>query len=77
VSRPLDLAGCLLSGLPGWDRSRIARHVEPGRPTTPVALPVPVPVQFTYRTAFVDEEGLVHFRRDVYRHDARQIATLQ
>jgi murein L,D-transpeptidase YcbB/YkuD len=77
VARPIDLAECLLSGSPGWDRSRITWHMGPDQPTTPVALPEPVPVQFIYRTAFVDEEGLVHFRRDLYRHDERQIATLQ
>ena len=40
-------------------------------------LDTPVAVAITYNTAWVDEEGLVHFREDIYGHDkqtARRIA---
>jgi murein L,D-transpeptidase YcbB/YkuD len=38
-----------------------------------VNLDTPVAVAITYNTAWVDNEGLVHFREDIYGHD-KQIA---
>ena len=34
-----------------------------------VNLQVPVAVAITYFTAWVDNEGMVHFREDIYGHD--------
>jgi murein L,D-transpeptidase YcbB/YkuD len=42
-----------------------------------VYLPERVPVQFVYQTAFVDEDGLVNFRPDIYGHDSVQIKAIQ
>jgi murein L,D-transpeptidase YcbB/YkuD len=36
-----------------------------------VSLAEPVPVYVFYRTAWVDDHGAVHFRRDLYGLDAR------
>lgn len=34
-----------------------------------IPLPKPVPIYLIYRTSWVDEKGLLHFRPDVYRKD--------
>ena len=35
-----------------------------------VLLPEPLPIHLTYRTAWVDAEGVVHFRTDIYGYDS-------
>ena len=39
-----------------------------------VKLKKPVPVVITYNTAWVDDNGLLNFRDDIYEHD-RNLAT--
>jgi len=36
-----------------------------------VTLLRPVPVVISYFTAFVDDSGLLNFRKDIYQHDAK------
>jgi len=61
-----DLAGALLG----------APLPAPGGPTRIVPLAAPVPVYFLYQTAFVDENGTVEFRDDIYGRDARLLAAM-
>jgi len=68
VDRPLDLAEFLLSGASGWSRERIERTMKRGSERT-IFLASPVPVYILYLTAFVDEHGLVNFRKDIYGRD--------
>ena len=42
-----------------------------------VRLAKPVPVHLTYLTAWVNKDGSVHFRRDVYDRDRTLAAALQ
>ena len=42
-----------------------------------INFPKPIPVHLTYQTAFVDEDGKLQFRDDVYRRDARMIQILK
>ena len=75
VERPLELAEHLLAGS-GWDRARIDRALErPGEQTIP--LPQPVPVHLLYWTAWTEDDGRVHFRRDIYNRDAALDAALE
>ena len=54
-------------------RLKIQRHFQrcncDGEETV-VYLRQPVPVHLIYRTAFVDELGVINYRRDIYGRDA-------
>lgn len=39
--------------------------------------PTPIPVNITYQTAFVDDEGNLQFRKDVYGRDANMLSLLR
>jgi murein L,D-transpeptidase YcbB/YkuD len=68
VGDPLGLAEVVLAGEPGWDRARIDTIVASGKRTI-VPLAHHLPVHVAYITAFVNKDGSVHFRRDVYGRD--------
>jgi murein L,D-transpeptidase YcbB/YkuD len=76
VERPLELAGYLLRDDPAWLPERIARAAEATSETV-VNLREPVPVHLQYWTAFVDGEGRLNFRRDLYARDDAVIAALE
>ena len=68
VGDPLGLVEVVLAGEPGWDRARIDTIVASGERTI-VPLAQHLPVHIAYITAFVNKDGSVHFRRDVYGRD--------
>jgi len=68
VAEPIRLAEYLLSGTEGWESGRIRATLQSGI-TTQVNLPLPIPVYFTYFTAWVDSQGTLQFRDDIYRRD--------
>jgi murein L,D-transpeptidase YcbB/YkuD len=70
VAEPARLADFMLRGHGGWTRESLAAAMEAGGEQRRVDLPTPVPVYFLYWTAFVDAEGRVGFRRDLYQRDA-------
>lgn len=70
VQRPMDLAHWLLADDQTWSAEALERAVASGRTQT-VALPELIPVHVQYWTAWVDDDGSVQFRRDVYGRDAR------
>ena len=53
----------------------IGRIVDSGVETT-IRLAQPIPVHLLYWTAWVDEEGIVHYRRDVYLRDQPLVRAL-
>ncbi len=75
LERPLELAKILLEEESNWNREQIDQVVASGQ-TTSVELSKGVPVHIVYRTAWVDEDGRVQFRDDVYGHDKRHISRL-
>ncbi len=70
VRNPLDLVAFLLEDKGGWNRARLDEIVKRGG-TEFVPLPRQLPLHFVYRTAWVDEEGVTQFRRDVYKRDKK------
>ncbi len=58
----------LLRDTPGWDRQRFEATIKSGE-STPVQLSVPVPVHFTYISAWSTGDGVAHFRDDIYALD--------
>ncbi|HET7848253.1 MAG TPA: L,D-transpeptidase family protein [Pseudolabrys sp.] len=42
-----------------------------------INFPKPIPVHLTYQTAFVDANGKLQLREDIYGHDAKMIAILK
>jgi murein L,D-transpeptidase YcbB/YkuD len=75
VSRPRELAEYLLRDDPAWPPQRIAQAMNGGRETF-VPLKEKRPVVIVYFTAWVDREGQLNFRDDVYGHDARLASEL-
>ncbi|MCJ8166309.1 L,D-transpeptidase family protein [Pontibacter sp. E15-1] len=68
VEYPVELAKYLLKGQSDWNESRI-RSTMNGGDETWVTLPNKVQVYIVYFTSWVDEDGEIHFRDDIYGHD--------
>ena len=75
LEKPLDFAEYLLRDNSKWDEKAIRESLQLEEPKT-VPLKKKYHVEIEYRTVWVDEKGLVHFREDIYGHDQRQIALL-
>lgn len=69
LQRPFDLALYLLQQQEGWDAQRIEEAMAAEEPLR-VLLAEPLPVHILYRTAWVDGEGWLQFRNDIYQRDA-------
>lgn len=74
LERPMDLAAYLL-GDQGWTRPQVLNAVRAGVERT-VPLRHPLPVHLLFWTAWVDDEGLLEFRRDAYGRDERLATAL-
>lgn len=68
VDRALDLAEYLLGDRPEWTRERIERVARGGTERT-VTLTESVPVHLLYWTAWMEDDGLPHYRDDIYARD--------
>jgi murein L,D-transpeptidase YcbB/YkuD len=64
---PLRMAELIL-GPEGYSRQRIDQIVATGK-NTPIRLKTHIPVYVVYLTTFVNKDGSVHFREDVYGRD--------
>ncbi|MDX1559827.1 MAG: L,D-transpeptidase family protein [Marinobacter sp.] len=76
VEQPIDLAERLLASAADWSREQI-NGVVSGAETQTVLLPDPIPVHIQYWTSWVDNEGRLQFRNDIYNRDARLIDQLR
>ena len=70
LSEPERLAEYLLRSDTTWTTAGIREAMLSGR-ETPVQLAKGRPVMIVYFTAWVDDEGRLNFRDDVYGHDER------
>ncbi|HEV7331489.1 MAG TPA: L,D-transpeptidase family protein [Flavisolibacter sp.] len=68
LAEPKRLAEYLLQDKEGWNDSRITSAMYAGTEKW-VNLSEPVPVAITYFTSWVDDQGQVNFRNDIYGHD--------
>ncbi len=68
VEQPKLLADKLISGQQGWNRSNIDSAINQNR-TTHIRLQKPVPVYLMYWTTWVDDNGNLQIREDVYQRD--------
>ena len=68
LSEPVKLADYLLQDDPKWTPEKINEAMNRGQEQY-VKLKDPVPVFITYYTAWVDENGQLNFRDDIYGHD--------
>lgn len=69
LEHAVDLAAYVLRDTDDWSEARLREAIEAGA-TTPVKVADPVPIYLVYLTAWVDADGTVHFRHDVYGRDA-------
>ncbi len=70
IEKPLELAEYLLRDDPRWSRKRISAAIAQGAERQ-VMVPHPLNVHFLYLTSWVDEEGALQFRKDIYGRDRR------
>jgi len=69
LSDPEKMADYLLQDNPNWPPDKIEEAMNSGNPQT-VNIKNLVPVFITYYTAWVDENGLLNFRDDIYERDS-------
>ena len=58
----------LLKDTPGWGRDQVEQAIESGK-RVDATLSTPVPVYWTYITAWATPDGSVQFRDDIYKRD--------
>jgi murein L,D-transpeptidase YcbB/YkuD len=68
MEKPLDLAAYVLRDDPAWTLEAIETTVKAGKERV-VTLPHPLPVHLAYWTVWVDDAGVVQFRKDLYGRD--------
>ncbi len=76
VQEPAALAAWVLRNNPGWTLERVQTAMQSGKDDVTVMLAKRVPVFIVYGTAFVYENGEVHFSDDIYGFDAQLSAAL-
>jgi murein L,D-transpeptidase YcbB/YkuD len=69
LADPEKMARYLLRDDASWTPERIQEAMNSGKEKY-VKLKDPVPVFISYHTAWVDEEGHLNFREDIYNHDS-------
>ncbi|MFO7497629.1 MAG: L,D-transpeptidase family protein [Desulfobacterales bacterium] len=68
LEKPLELAAFVLEGTPGWDLAAVRAAVDSGARQT--VRPVKgCMVHLLYWTAWVDADGTMNFREDIYERD--------
>jgi murein L,D-transpeptidase YcbB/YkuD len=68
IENPIGLAGYLLQDHSEWTHERIENIIETGERHV-AHLPREFPVHVLYWTAWVDHDGMINFRNDIYERD--------
>jgi len=69
IERPIELAEYVFKEDPRWTRDKIVAAINKGEEQT-VRLPEPIPVHLLYWTAWVDKDGDLQLRNDIYERDS-------
>jgi murein L,D-transpeptidase YcbB/YkuD len=69
IENAMALALHTLRRAPEWNEARLREEIDALRHQT-LPLPEPIPVYVLYLPSWVDGEGLVHFREDVYQRES-------
>jgi murein L,D-transpeptidase YcbB/YkuD len=72
LSDPKKMAQYVLRNDPEWTSEKIDKAMHSGKEKY-VKLKVPIPVFISYYTAWVDDNGKVNFRDDIYKHDKKMM----
>ena len=75
LERPVQLGEYLLRNDPDWRGGKLRMAIVSGEHRS-IKLPKKLPVHILYFTAWVEDNGSVQFRKDVYGHDQRLAAAL-
>jgi murein L,D-transpeptidase YcbB/YkuD len=75
VERVLELTERVLNDEQQWNEASLARALEKGQ-TQNVTLQKGIPVLLTYWTAWMDAQGRLNFRNDVYERDPLWVRAL-
>ena len=75
IEKPVELAMYLLQEQ-NFDREKVMEMMSLPEPES-VSLEKEVPVFIEYRTAWMGQDGEVHFREDIYGHDRTQMGTFK
>jgi L,D-transpeptidase YcbB len=70
IEKPLQLAAFLLQVDPCWNRETLETAIKGGKNRI-IRFYDPIPVHILYFTSWVDEDGTVHFRNDIYGRDSQ------
>ena len=74
LHRPIDMLGTFAQIVPGIDFKK-SKKILKENAKTPLHLSQTVPIDIIYLTAWVDEDGRVQFREDIYGYDELQMET--
>ena len=77
IEKPFALAQLLLRGTPLADAAALEAALQSGVVSEVVPLPTPVPVYLLYFTAWVEADGTLNFRPDLYNRNSRLAAALR
>lgn len=69
VEKPIELAEYLLRGDVKWTREKILASINSSK-TQIVWIPKPIAIHILYWTTWVDGDGTIHFRDDIYDRDS-------
>jgi murein L,D-transpeptidase YcbB/YkuD len=72
LDEPAKFAEYLLRDQNGWTMERIMKAMNESNPAA-IHLKKHYSVYIEYRTAWVADDGQVHFREDIYGHDKKQL----
>ena len=75
LENPLQLAELLLNDKEKWNRQKIEDAIATNKTRT-IYLPEPVTIMLLYWTVVIEPDGIVNFRKDIYKRDGKLLDAL-